>query len=584
MCGIAGLMMRADIGADRTGLEAMVAALGHRGPDDRGAHYEDAVGLAHTRLSIVDLAGGHQPLVEPSGVKLVANGEIYNDPELRLALDGSPFATRSDCEPPLFLYRRDGLAFADALRGMYALALYDPAAKRLVLARDPFGIKPLYYVEGEDAFAFASEPQALLAAGFGQRTPDPARRAELLQLKFTTGEATIFPGVRRLAPGETVVVEAGRITERRLRCALPKGPPRRVRQPDALAQLETVLMDTVAHHLRADVPYGLFLSGGIDSAVLATAMARLSRQPIIAITAGFPEGVDETDQARRVAKAVGAEHQVITLSPQDFWAQAPQVAACLDDPTTDAAALPTFALGAAAKGQLKVVLSGEGADEMFGGYGRYRRASWLGLWRRASRSSGVLDRWPTRGLEGWRAGLAAGEGAAYAGGRSFVQGLQAVDCGEWLPNDLLTKLDRCLMAHSVEGRTPFLDPVVSDFAFRLPDGMKVRRRFGKWLLREWLSKALPEAAAFAKKKGFNPPVGAWIAAGEPATLDLIARHPALAPVIAPDVARAIVAGAAERPQAAWSLVFYVLWFSIHVMGVSAAGTTADVLAEAARRG
>ncbi len=504
-------------------------------------------------------------------------------------------------------------------------------------------------MEGEDAFAFASEPQALLAAGFGQRTVDPARRAELLQLKFTTGEATPFPGIRRLAPGETLAIEDGRIIDRRRCPALPAGGPRRILasppsqsdqghrlgadglfsspakrgrwrreattegakpasppqrplsqglRPDsspasqgsrttdvvALTQLERVLVDTVEHHLRADVPYGLFLSGGIDSAVLAVTMARITGRPITALTAGFPEGVDETDQARRVAKAVGAEHQVITLTPKDFWAQAPQVAACLDDPTTDAAALPTFALGAAAKGQLKVVLSGEGADEMFGGYGRYRRASWLGLIRRGSRSHGVFDRWPTRGLDGWRAGLAAGEGAAYAGGRSFVQGLQAMDCAQWLPNDLLTKADRCLMAHSVEGRTPFLDPVVADFAFRLPDTMKVRAGYGKWLLRQWLSKALPEAAAFAKKKGFNPPVGAWIAAGDPAVLDLVARQPGLAEVIDPVVARGILAEAAARPQAAWSLVFYALWHSVHVLGVDGRGGTEGVLAEAARRG
>jgi len=584
MCGIAGLMMRGGAAADPLRLSQMVAALAHRGPDDQGVHIEGAVGLGHTRLSIIDLATGHQPLTEPGGRQLVANGEIYNDPELRRELAGAAFATGSDCESALQLYVRDGTGFADALRGMYAIAIHDPNAGRLLLARDPFGIKPLYYVEAGDALAFASEPQALRAAGFGLGPIDPARRAELLQLKFTTGGATIFPDIRRVEPGETLVIEDGRVIERRRRAALPPGPPRKARDPDLLAQLETVLMDTVEHHLRSDVPYGLFLSGGIDSAVLATVMARLRSQPIVALTAGFPGGVDETAQAQRVAKAVGADHHVLTMTAQDFWSEAPRIAACLDDPTTDAAALPTYLLGRAARGRLKVVLSGEGADEMFGGYGRYHRARWFGLLRRTSRNHGVFDRWRASGLDGWRDGLAAGEDAAYAGGRSAIQGLQAMDCGQWLPNDLLVKADRCLMAHGVEGRTPFLDPVVADFAFRLPDAMKVRGRFGKWLLREWLSKALPEAAAFAKKSGFNPPVGAWIAAGADQTLDLIAHQPGLSAVIAPDVVRTVLAQAADRPQAAWSLVFYALWHSHHVLGVGSDGSVAEVLGAAARLG
>jgi len=235
MCGIAGLMMRGGLAAEAERVLPMVRAMGHRGPDDSGLLLEGAVALAQTRLSIVDLAGGHQPLAEPSGVKLVANGEIYNDPELRMALVGEPFATGSDCEPPLFLYRRHGAAFADHLRGMYAIALYDPEGGRLLLARDPFGIKPLYYVETDEAVAFASEPQALIVAGFGGGDPDPQRRAELLQLKFTTGPATIFPAIHRVLPGETLVIEAGRIVDRRRRAALPSGPPRRAREP-ALAE------------------------------------------------------------------------------------------------------------------------------------------------------------------------------------------------------------------------------------------------------------------------------------------------------------------------------------------------------------
>ncbi len=576
MCGLAGLMTRDGRAPDPATLDALIAALRHRGPDAEGCHVRGDTALAHTRLSIVDLQTGDQPLFGADGLALVANAEIYNDPTLRAAMPDYPFRTRSDCEPVLPLYTAHGAGFARHLRGMYALALHDPAAGRLVLARDPFGIKPLYYTEAASGFAFASEPQALLRAGLAARAIDPARRTELLQLKFTTGAATIFPGISRVLPGETLVIEGGRIVARERLDPL--------RGPAAPGDLDAVLSESVTAHLRSDVPYGLFLSGGIDSSALLWLMHRATGERVQAITIGY-DGADASDEsagALAVARAVGARCERIAMTEADFWALAPRIAASLDDPTTDAAALPTWLLGRAASGQLKVTLCGEGGDEMFAGYGRYRRA--VPPWRfvqRRPRSGGVFEDIPGLALEGWRAGLAQAEREA-APGRSAVAAMQALDCAEWLPNDLLIKLDRCLMAHAVEGRTPFVDPLVAAFAFGLPDRCKLDWRRGKLALRHWLAARLPQAEPFARKRGFKPPIGRWMAARAEALGRLVAAAPGVAGFARPQAVRAVFAGG--DAQARWSLLFYALWHAHHLLGVDASGSVEDVLAEAASRG
>ncbi len=232
MCGIAGIQTRDGRPPDPAALARLRTALAHRGPDGSAVLVRGDTGLVHLRLAIVDLETGDQPLLTPDGVALIANGEIYNDPDLRRAMAGTPWRSHSDCEPPAFLFESDGVAFADRLRGMYAIALHHMASGRLVLARDPFGIKPLYYVATDTLFAFASEPQALLAAGLAARAIDATRRNELLQLKFTTGAETIFPGISRVLPGETLVVERGRIALRRTR----SGPAARRAAADRLAR------------------------------------------------------------------------------------------------------------------------------------------------------------------------------------------------------------------------------------------------------------------------------------------------------------------------------------------------------------
>ncbi len=578
MCGIAGVMMRDGSEPDPALLDRLQAALAHRGPDGQGRLVRGGVALAHTRLSIIDLVTGDQPFFAPGGAAIVANGEIYNNPELRSAMAGTPFRSHSDCEPPVFLYERDGLRFADELRGMYAIAIHDPAAGRLVLARDPFGIKPLYYAATDRLFAFASEPQALIAAGLVRPALDPKRRAELMQLKFTTGAATIFPGIQRVLPGETLVIEGAEIVARHRRAALPAGGPVPVARGEALARLDRVLLDSVAVHLRSDVPYGLFLSGGIDSSAVLALMKRATGQRVQALTCGWdaPGVADESAEAERLARAMGADCHRLAMGEADFWRLAPRIAAGIDDPTADAAVLPSWMLGQAARaGGLKVTLCGEGADELFGGYSRYRkrRAPWR-WFARKPRSKGVFGDPP--GLAGWRDGIAEAETAGP--GRSPMQAAQETDIAEWLPNDLLVKLDRTLMAHGVEGRTPFLDPVVADFAFRLPDARKAGLRFGKILLREWLATAFPEAGAFARKKGFKPPVGAWMKARAATLAPLVAAQPGIAEFFEKPRVASAFANADANSQPAWSLLFYALWHNHHVLGRPAEGDIGEALA------
>jgi len=583
MCGIAGLMTRGG-DADPAVLDRLAQALAHRGPDGAGRFLAGPVGLAQVRLAIIDLDGGRQPILDESGNAIVANGEIYNYRELRAGLGDVAFATGSDCEPPLHLYRRQGLEFVERLSGMYALALYDAARRRLVLARDPFGIKPLYLAEGPWGVAFASEAQALLAAGLAARAIEPQARAELLQMQFTCGADTIFPGIRRLAPGEMVVVEDGRVVERRLRPALPAGGAGPVAADAARARLDDLLMHAVEMHQRADVPYGMFLSGGIDSAVLLTLMARLNPKGVLAFTAGFPGSAapDERAAARALARAAGAEHHEVEVDETTFWDLLPAAAAAMDDPAADYAILPTFALARAARRSVKVILTGEGGDELFGGYGRYRARMRPWPFGRPMRRSGTFD-----GLDllrdgvtaGWRDRFAATERAAATAGRSRLQAAQATDCADWLAHDLLSKADRCLMAHGIEGRVPFLDPDLAAFAFTLPDRLKVQGGLGKWLLRDWLAAAQPAARPFARKQGFSVPVGEWIAR-RPEIGPLLARQPGIAEICRPGAVEALFRAA--RPEsgfARWTVLFYALWHRRHVLGLPADGGCVELLGD-----
>jgi len=547
MCGIAGLL-------DAEGSAApLIAALAHRGPD--GVRVEDRPGraLAHARLSIIDLAGGWQPL-HAAGSTVVGNGEIYNYVELaaEFGLAGR-LATGSDFEPLLHLYAQEGPDAFARLRGMYAFCLAGGDG-RVWLVRDPFGIKPLYVAEHGGGIAFASEPRAFLAAGIVEAALSEPEARELLDLNYTLGEQTVFRGVHRIAPGAVVEVKDGRLFAHGRRAALRSSPaPKRTGEERTLIdRLDAVLEDSVRVHQRSDVPYGLFLSGGIDSAAVATLMARLNARPVTAFTCGFeaPGARDERAQAEAVARALGLDWRETHFTEADFWRLLPQAAWALDDPTADYAVLPTLKLAEAAKGTLTVVLTGEGGDELFGGYGRYRRAlrpAWLGG-RPAEPRPGDPDV-----LARWR------EQARPPPGLTPLQDAQWADVATWLPNDLLAKLDRCLMAHGLEGRTPFLDPAVADFAFALPDRAKVRGRYGKWLLRAWLARACPAAAPWARKQGFTVPVEAWIG---PRAAEIGARVAGVEAVRRLRSSEAVRAAFADARG--WPLLFFALWSLIHL--------------------
>ncbi len=551
MCGIAG-----QLGGAEAAAEPMIRALAHRGPDGVRLEQAGEAALAHARLSIIDLEGGWQPL-HAAGATVIGNGEIYNYLELARdhGLEGE-LATGSDFEPLLRLYAREGEAAFDRLRGMYAFCLVGGDG-RAWLVRDPFGIKPLYIAEHAGGLAFASEPRAFFAAGLMAPVLDPAAAHDLLALNYVTGERSALSGLRRLAPGEVVEVRGGRMVSGRRRRALPARTvaPEATDEAGLLARLDAVLEDSVRVHQRSDVPYGLFLSGGIDSAAIATLMARLNTRPVTAFTCGFdaPGAADERAQAERVARALGLDWRETRFGEADFWRILPQVAWALDDPTADYATLPTYKLAEAAKGTLTVVLTGEGGDELFAGYGRYRRAlrpRWLGGRPAEPRTddAGALARWR--------------EAARPPPGLTPLQAAQWADIVTWLPADLLLKLDRCLMAHGLEGRTPFLDPEVAAFAWSLPDRFKVRDGVGKWLLRKWLERACPAAQPWARKQGFTVPVEAWIA---PRAADIAARIEKVEAVrqVVPDAAARM-----GREGGRWPLLFFAVWALIHLEGAA----------------
>ncbi|MCF8481714.1 MAG: asparagine synthase (glutamine-hydrolyzing) [Rhodospirillum sp.] len=585
MCGIAGMVARPGMAIPDGLADRFVAALVHRGPDGQGSHAEPGLLLVQTRLAIIDLETGDQPLHGSEGQVLVANGEVYNYRELRADLPGVVFRSKSDCEPPLHLYARDGLDFVDALRGMYAIALWDPTHRRLVLTRDPFGIKPLYYVETEAGLAFASEAQALVGAGLAVPAMDRRVALELGALQFTCGADTIFPGVKRVLPGETLVVEDGVIAARRRRAALPETSPPLVEPTDPITALDKVFQESIDLHQRSDVPYGLFLSGGIDSSAVLAMMARLNDRPVLAFTAGFPGtgAHDERGAAKTAARAVGAEHVEVSVTEADFLAHLPAIAACVDDPVADYAIVPTWMLAREARKSVKVVLCGEGGDEMLGGYGRYRGAMRPWPLTRAPRRKGLLDglnlyRDPPTGL---RDGLARAERLVKAEGGSRLIQAQRLDCADWLPHDLLNKLDRCLMAHGVEGRVPFLDPEMARFCLPLADRLKVRDGKGKWILRAWLERHLPDAQPFAPKRGFTVPVGDWIRAHGTTLGPLVAASPAIEPLYKPEAVRALFTDTRkEAGMAAWILLYHALWHRRHVAGKAPDGDVFHCLADA----
>jgi asparagine synthase (glutamine-hydrolysing) len=612
VCGICGIVS-AERGVDPNELATMNAKLAHRGPDSEGVFLDNGVGIAARRLSIIDLETGDQPLANEDGrVRVAQNGEIYNYRELRveLAAKGHRFASRGDTEVIAHLYEEYGLDFAARLRGMFALAIWDANERRLILARDRFGIKPLYYRLRGDELRFASELRALPRGEI-----DPEALEAYLAFNFVPAPYSIFQGTLKLPPGHLLVWKEGETRLDRFARPLPaNASDLRTEPAEVLAEeLRARMRDSVRAHLVSDVPVGVFLSGGVDSSLLAALAAEESSERLRTFTIGFEErSFDETAVARKVAERYDTDHHELVLRPEpEFLLRT--LAEVFDEPFADSSALPTYLVSELASRDVKVCLSGEGGDELFGGYYTYAAdllAPRLGPIARLARPFAELlpssnarisfdykaKRFtraahlpPLERHHGWKEIFAPEIRAelrtrrsdfdpvdllrarfAETGQAETLARLQDVDLGIPLVDDLLVKTDRSSMAHSLEARVPFLDTVVTGLALALPRRLEVSGLSKKILLRRAAEPLLPREVVRGKKRGFSIPAAAWLR-GE---LEPFARE-----VLAPSVLRRqgffapeVVAGLLDRHVARkedlsrqlWGLIAFALWYEGHV--------------------
>ncbi|HEX8050745.1 MAG TPA: asparagine synthase (glutamine-hydrolyzing), partial [Solirubrobacterales bacterium] len=555
MCGICGVVAGEREGApDLEAVSRMCGRLVHRGPDDDGLFHEGPVALAARRLSIIDLDGGHQPIANEDGSAVVIqNGEIYNYRELKRELEGRGhrFATDCDTEVLVHLYEEHGEAFVERLRGMFAIALWDKRRQRLLLARDRFGIKPLYYREAGGGLSFASELKAMIEQPGFSREIDPKAVSAYLAFNSIPAPLTIFTEARKLPPGYLLTWVGGVVRQRRYARPGPQpGVELRRGSASALAdELRAVLDDSVRAHLVADVPVGVLLSGGVDSGGLAALASAHLGEPLRTFSIGFEEaGFNELARARLVAERYGTDHHELVVRP-DAVELLPKLVETFDEPFGDSSALPTYLVSQLASEHVKTALSGEGGDELFGGYYTYvadllarrvgrlaplarplaealpSRTERVGFDYKAKRFARAAALPPLERHHAWkeifspraRAELAGAKASSWdpvdlyraryaeTAGAEPLARMQDVDLGIYLVDDLLVKTDRLSMAHSLELRVPFLDPKVAEFAFSLPTRFKVRGFAKKRLLRQALEPLLPKEIVHGRKQGFSIP-------------------------------------------------------------------------------
>jgi asparagine synthase (glutamine-hydrolysing) len=568
MCGIAGMIF-ADSSRppDPVVLKTMGDAIAHRGPDAEGFWIEPGIGLAHRRLSIIDLVGGDQPVSNENGsVQVVFNGEIYNFQALRSELEGKGhrFRTHSDTEVLVHLYEEQGLELVHRLRGMFAFALWDRAAKKLLLARDRVGIKPFYYYRDSEKLLFASEPKAILTYPGLARFVDALAVEDYLAYGMVSGTRSIFRGLQQIPPGHTLLVQADRLD----------AAPRRywqlclrsddTRTPDDWQEeIQAKLEETVRLHLLADVPVGAFLSGGLDSSMVVALAASSVQGALQTFSIGFAdESFSELPYARQVAERFGTRH-VEEIATPDAVSLLDELTHYYDEPFADSSAIPTYLVARLASQSVKVVLSGDGGDEAFGGYARYahdlkeaalRRC--LPAWFRRLVMGPLARLWPKadwlpRPLRAKTllTNLSLEAGAAYANTLALCRrplrrqllgadlkaqlnghdperiirehhgtasahdalgGMIAADVGTILPDDFLVKVDRASMAHGLEVRPPLLDHELLELAARIPSQWKVRKGETKWIFKQVCRNELPAPVIDRPKHGFEMPIDAWL--------------------------------------------------------------------------
>ena len=560
--GVCGICGKGQAGDGRE-IRAMNAAMRHRGPDDEGIYLDPraGAGLGARRLSVIDVEGGHQPLANEDGsVWAVLNGEIYNFPSLRdrLLSGGHRFATRTDTEVLVHLYEEYGAELVHALDGMYAFAIWDTRRRRLFAARDRFGEKPLFYTEHGGTLTFASELTALLAAAPANWQIDPAVVDAYFVYGYVPGSAGIVSGIRQLEPGHLLLWDEGtpRAVIRRYWAppvaATVNGTPLR----DLVAEAKEHLERSVEARLIADVPLGVFLSGGVDSALIAALAAQRTSGRLKTYTVGYEVGsVDERAQAKAAASLIDADHHELLLTSETVRDAVPRMLAELDQPIADQAFAPLEALAHFARRDVKVAIGGEGADELFGGYPRYRwlaRAARVPGWvpsgvpahaaerlshrprlRRLERlcdvlaGGEILDRqreWVTehrssrrgdlygprlRSLIHSRASFESTEEGPIDTNGDVLGSLMRLDLLRWLPDDVLVKADRASMRASLELRTPYLSRELAEFATSVPASVHVKHG-GKILLRQLVGEALPALGHGNRKTAFRSPCGEWL--------------------------------------------------------------------------
>ena len=510
MCGIMGLFSPSINNNKKKNLIKACKLLSHRGPDDEGIYSNKKIILLHKRLSIIDLKTGKQP-IENEDFVLISNGEIYNDLDIRRQIPNFSYKTGSDCESILAVYSKYGLIGFNKLRGMYAFAIYDKKRKKIILGRDPFGIKPLYYFHKNKELIFSSEIKALIAAGNLEIKFKKKKIIELLQIQYNSGMNTLFSKIFRIRPGEIKVFNSEINTEKSI--IFDKSKIFKNKKKISSHKLGKILEKSVELHQRSDVPFGLFFSGGIDSTIILYLMSKISKKKIISYSILFdtPNQFEEKKKLEKIAKECNSKINFVNFSEEDFWNILPKVLKYNDDPILDYAIVPTFRLAQAAKKDVKVILSGEGADEIFAGYGRHRKIKRV-FFKKHNYPYGELDKFKTfqKRFSGWNFELNFSRFSNVNTNLSLLQKLQLFDCNEWLPNNLLIKLDRCLMAHGLEGRTPFIDIDVFKNFFGISDQFKIKNGLGKYVLRMFLKENLPFYDFSEKKTGFTVPIISWL--------------------------------------------------------------------------
>jgi asparagine synthase (glutamine-hydrolysing) len=635
MCGICGIALPASSRRrlDMELLERMRDTIAHRGPDGVGAFLEGGVALGHRRLSIVDLAHGHQPMASDDEVlQVVYNGEVFNHPVLKRELEeaGQHYRTRCDTETVLRLYETDGVRAPERMRGMFAFAIWDRRKRELFLCRDRLGVKPLYYVHADDgALYFASEIKALLAAGAVTPSLNAAMLPDFLANHAPSGDETLFEGVKRLPPGHTLLWRDGTVEIRRYWDLSFAGglaeSATRASEQQLVDEYSQRFREAVRMRLMSDVPLGMFLSGGIDSAAITAAMSQLVDDQIKTFSVAFAEReANELYYARLVAERYRTDHHEIVVSPADFFGALPRLVWHEDEPIAHPSSVALNFVSRLAARHVKVVLTGEGSDETLAGYNRYRATIYQmaigGHYERLTpdalrslvrRGVGALPAGRVRQKLGRtfltrsadldtlyfdnfavfsraeQPGILSREMRARVAGvdpyaayhaafertdaESLLDKLLYTDTKTYL-HELLMKQDQMSMAASIESRVPFLDHPLVEFAARLPDEMKLRGVTTKYVLRQAMKDHLPAEILSRKKMGFPVPVGAWFrGAHRPVLGEYVLGERALARgIFEPAALRSIVdrhvRGGENHAERLWALVTLEMWQRIFIDG------------------